>query len=144
MKSVANFTANIDYQKLLGLHQEYVVKKHPKLRASAGNKDDTKSIWFELNGSMKSFLNDILTDPNVSGIRVYLCAYKDNVDTTGPIPIPHKTNYLKRLTVGLVTTTPGITGGHADYPNSLAFADRSLVILPSQNHGELCPPDICP
>ena len=138
------FTANIPYDKLLELHQEYLDKKHSRLTRTAGNKKDTRTVWFELDASMRAFLSDLLTDTNVSGVRVYLCAYKDKVDNTGPTPIPHKPHYLKRLTVGFVATKNGGSGNHPDYPNSLTGANKNFVMAPPQNHGELCPPDICP
>ena len=140
MPNTTDFTGDIPYGKLIELHTEYLNKKRERLTpTTAGNRKDTRSIWFA-KADIKAFFEHTLGDDDASGLRVYLCAYKDKIDDTG---VPHDERYLKRLTVGFVATkTEG--GYEVDHYISEKRDKRSLVVAPPQNHGELCPPAICP
>jgi hypothetical protein len=118
-----NFTGNIPYKTLLDLHNFYLVKKHTIL-TQAMNKVETKTIWFELNQSFRDFLNELLTDPLVNGVRIYLCAYDDEV-VNG---IPHRPQFVKQMTVGFVSTKDD-HGRNVDYPNSTNKKNLTVALL---------------
>ncbi|MFZ1530178.1 MAG: hypothetical protein WAT19_15600 [Ferruginibacter sp.] len=88
-------TAKINYADLIDLHDNYVKDKWPLLSAPI-KKDDTKSVWFEMNQELRDSLNDILADPAVNGIRFYFTAY--------PNSYPTDPNIENRLSIGYVAT----------------------------------------
>lgn len=130
-------SGNIPYQVVLDLHNLYLQKKHPVLSAGLSVKEDTKSIWFELNKGMRDFLNEVLTDPKVSGIRVYFMAYPEQQTEMHGVKIPVDPNDVNQLTIGLVTTSNAAEGKHPDYPET--SEGFKMLVAPPMNHGELCP-----
>ena len=131
-----DYSGNIPYKVLLDLHNLYLQKKHPVLSAGLSVKEETKSIWFKLDASMKSFLNEVLNDTNVSGIRVYLMAYPEQQTEMGGVTIPLNPNDVGQLTIGLVTTKAD-GGRNPDYPET--SSGIKMLVAPPVNHGELCP-----
>lgn len=127
--------SSIEYQIMRDiLHANYLKKKHPILKG-VNQKDETESIWFDID-KIRPFLENILGDERVTGIRVYLCSYSDSVISEGTTKIPHKDSFVKQLTIGLVATRK-VDGSQIDYHTSPTR--KSLIIAPPQNHGELCP-----
>ena len=131
-----DYSGNIPYKVVLDLHDLYLQKKHPVLSAGLSVKEETKSIWFELDTSMRSFLNEVLNDSVVSGIRVYLMAYPEKQIEMEGVNIPLDPNDVGQLTIGLVTTKAD-GGKNPDYPES--SSGFKMLVAPPMNHGELCP-----
>ena len=139
----SNMVEPIPYEILIDLHKNYRLHKHKILtddiRRREKDKDETESIHFKIE-NLKDFLKGALEDEKVSGIRIYLCAYDDKQqEYPSHGKVPKNSNYVSKVTVGLVTTTKTSTGKHKDYYP----AAKNLLIDPV-NHGELCPPNICP
>jgi hypothetical protein len=132
-------TGNIPYDVLLDLHNLYLSKKHGLLSADLTTKEETKSVWFELDAGMRNFLKEVSSDPLVSGIRVYLMAYPEKQTIMHGVNIPVDPNDINQLTIGLVTTKAGDGTGrrHEDYPESKTGV--KMLLAPPVNHGELCP-----
>lgn len=112
-------TAKINYADLLDLHKNYNDKKWPLLTADIG-KDDTKSVWFEMNTEFRDSLEHILADPNVNGIRFYFTGY--------PETYPTDPNLENRLSIGYVATIE-VNGKVVDDPTNHS----------AMNHGEVDP-----
>jgi len=130
-------SGNIPYQTILQLHDRYLQRKHRFLTTDLGTKEETKTIWFELNADMRGFLTEVLNDSDVSGIRVYFMAYPEKqIDIDGTL-IPIDPYDVNQLTIGLVTTKTDSQGKHPDYPESSNKV--KMLVAPPMNHGELCP-----
>ncbi len=133
----AKDSGNIPYQTILQLHDRYLQRKHKFLTTDLGTKEETKTIWFELNADMRNFLTEVLNDSDVSGIRVYFMAYPEKqIEIDGTL-IPIDPNDVNQLTIGLVTTSNAAGGKHPDYPQSIGGV--KMLVAPPMNHGELCP-----
>jgi hypothetical protein len=131
----APIDSNIDYHIMRDiLHVNYLGEKHQKLSEIIG-KEETKTIWFDIN-NIRDFLTNILGDGAVTGIRVYLCGYGDEVISHPHGNIPHDDSFVNQLTIGFVATRQ-VGGRHLDYHTS--ESKQSLLVAPPQNHGELCP-----
>lgn len=137
----AKFLHAISYEDLMWLHEMYLNKKHGKLSELIGKDNnpmhgETRWIWFS-KASLQGFLEQFLLDTSVTGLKVYLCTYPDNVEKG----LPHDKEYVKQLTVGFVATTRSKDGSEMeDYPKT-EENQGTLVVGPSpQNHGTLCPP----
>lgn len=130
-------SGNIPYQIVLALHDLYLQRKHKFLSTDLQTKEETKSIWFELNTEMRDFLNEVLNDKDVSGIRLYLMAYPATQTDFDGVIIPADLNDIGQLTIGMVTTTTSADGKHPDYPES--SGGFKMLVAPPMNHGELCP-----
>lgn len=130
-------SGNIPYQTVLDLHDLYLKQKHKVLSADLKTKEDTKSIWFELNAEMRNFLTEVLNDKDVSGLRVYFMAYPDKQTDFDGVLIPNNPMDVGQITIGLVTTSTSANGKHPDYPES--SNNFKMLIAPPMNHGELCP-----
>ncbi len=112
-------TAKINYTDLMDLHKNYEDNKWPILSQAIG-KNDTKSVWLEMNQEFRDSLKDILSDTKVNGIRFYLTAY--------PGSVPGDPGLESRLSIGYVATIDG-GGKPVDDP-----AGHSPM-----NHGHLDP-----
>lgn len=134
-------SGNIPYRVVLDLHNLYLQKKHPVLSTDLKTKEETKSIWFKLDATMRDFLNEVLNDKDVSGIRVYLMAYPEKqIEIEDGTLIPVDPKDVGQLTIGLVTTKAEGEGEDArnpDYPES--SRGFKMLVAPPINHGELCP-----
>ncbi len=133
-------SANIHYKTLIDLHNNYLNEKH-KLLPGNTPEGDTKSIWFELNDSMRKFLHEVLEDTNVDGIRAYIIQYPSQQREMDGELIPKKVEDISQLSIGFVTTTSK-DGRRVDYYES-KNEEKVLVLAPPMNHGELCP-RLCP
>ena len=134
--SKAAASANIPYAVVQDLHQLYLNRKHKFLSTDLQTKEETKSIWFELNPEMRDFLTEVLNDKVVSGIRVYLMAYPAEQTIMHSVTIPADPADVNQLTIGLVTTKAA-GGKHPDYPET--GSGFKMLLAPPMNHGELCP-----
>lgn len=132
-------SGNIPYEVVMDLAARYVSHKHGLLSADLASKHETKEVWFELNQEMRDFLNEVLTDKDVSGIRVYFMAYPPQQTIVHGVTIPIDPNDVNQLTIGFVTTKAGDGTGrrHEDYPESKSGI--KMLLAPPMNHGELCP-----
>lgn len=132
-------SGNIPYKLILDLHDRYLQGKHKFLSTDLQTKEETKTIWFELNAEMRGFLTETLNDKNVSGIRVYFMTYPKTQTLMEGVTIPVDANDVNQLTIGLVTTQAGDGTGrrHEDYPESATGI--KMLLAPPMNHGELCP-----
>jgi hypothetical protein len=133
----------IPYSILIDLHKNYRLHKHKVLtddiRRGGKDKEETKSVHFKID-ALRDFFKNALEDDKVSGVRIYFCAYDDEQqDYPSHGKVPKNSDYVSKVTVGLVTTTKTSTGKHKDYYPVL----KNLLVDPV-NHGELCPPNICP
>ena len=143
MNNQKDLVQPIPYSVLEGLHKNYRLHKHKLLtddiRRTHKTKDETQSVHFKKE-QLKDFFESALNDNKVAGVRIYFCAYDDKQeDFPGHGKVPKNLDYLSKVTVALVTTTKTLTGKYKDYyPVSM-----NLVVDPV-NHGELCPPNICP
>ena len=81
-------SGNIPYKLLTELHSLYLSRKHKILSDDISTKDETKEVWFELNDEMKNFLNEVLTDENVSGFRVYFITYPEKTTVMHGVSVP--------------------------------------------------------
>jgi hypothetical protein len=132
-------TGNINYDTLRDLHELYLNGKH-KLLPGNTEEGETKFIWFELNASMRSFLEQVLNE-DVDGIKVYILQYPETQQEIRGEIIPKNADDLNQLTVGFVTTKM-IDGQRVDYFES-ENQKKLMVLAPPMNHGELCP-RLCP
>lgn len=130
-------SGNIPYALMLDLHDIYLQGKHKLLSNDLQQKEDTKTIWFELNDEMREFLTATLNDHIVTGIRIYFMAYPNSQAQMHGMRIPSDPNDVSQLTIGLVTTSTDSEGKHPDYPETTSKI--KMVIAPPINHGELCP-----
>lgn len=127
-------SANISYKALQDLHQLYLKGKHRILSEPMG-KEDTKSIWFELNDSLRQFLKDVLEKDGISGIRMY---FLQNPNTQTEIDgelLPVDKLDVDQLSIGLVATKQlqGLSGDSSTTSGTDDFE------VPPLNHGTLCP-----
>lgn len=130
-------SGNIPYDTVLKYHQLYLDGKHPSLSRTIGSKPETEKIWFKLDDSMRKFLNEVINDPEVSGIRVYFMTYPDKQEAASDgTLIPQNPNDVSQLTIGLVTTREN-AGCQDDYPETKE--GFKMLLAPPMNHGELCP-----
>lgn len=127
----------VPYQKLMQMHNHYNANKGHHL-SKYYKKQETRSIWFESSADLLAFFSDFSNAANqISGLRVYLCQY--DADTIPPGANP--TDYLNKLTIGLVPTKYNPDNGkHEDHPDAVA---HGFVVEP-YDQGKICPPDICP
>jgi hypothetical protein len=132
-------SGNIPYDVLMNLANRYSGHKHRLLSADLGSKPETKEVWFELNQQMRDFLTEVLTDKDVSGIRMYLMEYPSQQTIIHGVTIPIDPNDVSQLTIGMVTTKAGDGTGrrHEDYPETKSGI--KMLLAPPMNHGELCP-----
>jgi hypothetical protein len=131
-----DFSGNIPYQVVTDLNALYLDRKHKILSADLTTKEETKSVWFKLDDSMKSFLKEVISDTKVSGIRVYFMAYPEKQIEMHGVTIPVDPNDVGQLTIGLVTTSAA-GERNPDYPES--SSGFKMLVAPPMNHGELCP-----
>ena len=110
---------------------------------------ETQVIWFPLNEELANWLGLAyqVTDPSISGVRIYLAAYEtSSADTNG---IPHNPDYNNKMTVVLSTTwlNPA-TNQHEDIipPDEVndAPAYENYASLLAFDDGQICPPPNCP
>lgn len=134
-----DYSGNIPYDVVMDLHKRYTSHKHRLLSADLATKPETKEVWFELNQEMRDFLNEVLTDKDVSGIRLYFMAYPPQQTILHGVTIPIDPGDVNQLTIGMVTTKAGDGTGrrHVDYPESKS--GMKMLMAPPINHGELCP-----
>lgn len=128
----------IPYETLKEMHKTYCNGKKKLLDASLG-KSETASIWFQM-AEFRLFLENLLSDRNISGIRTYFGVYDHHCP-------PPNSIHIGNLTVGFVGTVYNpATGKHEDYHTS-ETNERKLVFFvgpDAYNHGKICPPEICP
>lgn len=129
----------IPYVRLLVMNRDYQFKQD--LLSRHTGKDETQSVWFAKDEKLIEFLQGLLNDQSVSGIRVYLCNY-------APDTIPPGTtarDYSNKLTVGLVGTKQAGTPEHPTHPDHPeAGTTKQFLAIDPYNHGKICPPDTCP
>lgn len=135
MQNEQALTSNIPYRTLIDLNRNYIDGKHKVLSAQM-TKDETKSIWFELDDTLKSFLTETLTDPKVTGIRMYILQYPKTQTEMDGSTVPVNMIDVNQLTVGIVTTEK-VGSSQRDYPTS--SSNTKLLFAPPVNHGSLCP-----
>jgi hypothetical protein len=135
MQNEQAFTSNIPYRTLIDLNRNYIDKKHRVLSATM-TKEETKSIWFELDDALRSFLRETLADSKVTGIRMYILQYPQTQTEMDSKTVPEKMIDVNQLTVGIVTTEK-LGNYQVDYPTS--STDTKLLFAPPVNHGSLCP-----
>ncbi len=138
MQNEQALTTNIPYRTLIDLNRKYIDGKHRILSAGMA-KQETISIWFELDEDLRNFLRETLTDTKVTGVRMYFLQYpKTQITMDGNI-IPEKLIDVDQLNVGIVTTEK-VGEYHVDYP--ISSTKTNLLVAPPLNHGSLCP-QIC-
>jgi hypothetical protein len=126
----------IPYKELLELHSNYQ-PTHDYL-SKKKMKEETQSIWFELDDNFRQFLTELLNSSReVSGLRVYLGEYK--VGNTPPGTTDE--DYGSKLTIGMIATKE-VGGKHIDHPDEVE--EKTNLAFAAYNHGKICPPDICP
>jgi len=125
----------IEYWKMLELHENYKKEKKKKLSDHIG-KEETNAIWFDKNTSLQAFFLRVLGDPELSGVRVYLCDYGKEVKDG----IPKKEKYLRQLTIAFVPTV--LDGDiHRDLPAVKKEEEYFVLTGAAYDNGSLCPPE---
>jgi hypothetical protein len=127
--------SQIPYVRLLVMNRDYQFKQDLLTRAIG--KPETQSIWFAKDEKLVEFLQGLLNDESVSGIRVYLCNYSPDTIPPGTTVL----NYSNKLTVGMVGTKQN-GEAHPDHPE--AGTTKQFLAIDPYNHGKICPPDTCP
>ena len=133
-------SANISYKALLELHELYLNGKNKILSGQIG-KEDTRTIWFELNEPMKQFLTDVLNKDGITGIKMYFLQNPDkqiDIDGDGKLTPANELD-INQLSVGLVATKKTDSLSRGDSASSFGEEDFEV---PPINHGTLCP-QIC-
>jgi hypothetical protein len=129
-------TGEIPYEVLLRLHNNYQPTQD-YLSIWKGI-TDTQSIWFEMNDDLKKFLEELLKPSReVSGLRVYLCEYRQDSVPPGSNPA----SYVRKLTVCMIGTKL-VGSTHVDHPDEVK--EKTNLALDGYNHGKICPPERCP
>jgi hypothetical protein len=128
-------SANIPYKTLIDLHKNYLLQKQ-KILSGVILKEETQSIWFKLDAVMRKFLNEVLSDPDVSGIRMYILQYPASQIYMDGEKIPQNPLDVNQMSIGIVTTRQEGTK-HPDYPTSSSGIE--MLVAPPLNHGALCP-----
>lgn len=130
-----NTGSGIPYVRLLQMQLDFAEKQD--LLSRQIGKDETRSIWFEKDDSLRAFLQGLLDDETVDGIRVYICNYSAITIPPGASP----DHYKNKLTVGMVGTMK-VGKAHHDHPE--AGTSKQFLAIDPYNHGKICPPDTCP
>ena len=128
-------SANISNKALEALHQLYINGKHRILSEPIG-KEDTKTIWFELNEPMRQFLKDVLEKDGISGIKMYLLQNPPTQTEIDGALMPTNKLDVNQISVGLVATR--LTGSQSRDASSSGFGEDDFEVPPI-NHGTLCP-----
>lgn len=150
--SVADDAERVPYNYIMKLKRHYEKRTKRVLTAvkefpNVDSLSETSSIWFELGPQgdttkLRSFLQDLLTDPVISGLRIYIGEYDSTTFPPGDNETKNdKKKYKNKLTVGLVATKRV-----GNYERDIPEVDKSksnLAVAP-YNHGKICPPDRCP
>ena len=134
-------SANISQKALEELHQLYLNGKHRILSEPLKTKEDTKTIWFELNEPMRQFLTDVLSKADITGIKMYFLQNPEtqkDIDGDGKL-IPANELDVNQLSVGLVATKKTDSQNRA--LSASGFGEEDFEVPPI-NHGTLCP-QIC-
>ena len=130
-------SANISYKALLELHENFVNGKN-RILSDQIKKDDTRTIWFELNDTMKQFLTDVLNKDGITGIKMYFLqnpAEQKDIDGDGKLT-PANEMDVNQLSVALVATKKSDSLTRSGSASSFGEEDFEV---PPVNHGTLCP-----
>ena len=148
LKSIIIATGNIKYDTLLALHKNYLESKRKTLIGAHG-KAETKFIWFPLDEAMRQFLEQVLTQPEVTGVKAYILQYPPVQTDYAGDKVPIKVEDVNQLTIGFVTTKSEGGSDMRDFPEAdikmngnKDVPDDIMVFAPPLNHGQLCP-QIC-